>query len=216
MTNLTWQDKCAAKQAEAAAKIPIDWRLSAEILQQVDKNELDILDVPSKCVILSRRELAITELPDATTLRDKLATQELSCIDVTTAFCKRAAIAQQLSSCLTETLFSEALVRAKDLDTHIKTTGKPVGLLHGVPISLKETFNIKGVPTSLGFTSFLDHEPVSQNSVLIDILLEAGAVLYVKTNVPQTMMTADSHKNVFGRVRNPHRSTLTAGGSSGL
>ncbi|KAJ5406284.1 hypothetical protein N7465_007568 [Penicillium sp. CMV-2018d] len=215
MTNLTWQDKCAAKQAEAAGKIPIEWRLTAEIFQQVDKNELKILEVPLKCGILTKEELAITELPDATSLRDKLATQEISAIEVTTAFCKRAAIAQQLTSCLTETMFSEALVRAEELDAHIKTTGKPFGPLHGIPISLKETFNIKGVPTSLGFASFLDHEPVNQNSVLVDILLEAGAVLYVKTNVPQTMMTADSHNNVFGRVQNPHRNTLTAGGSSG-
>ncbi|KAF7516006.1 hypothetical protein PCG10_002647 [Penicillium crustosum] len=212
---MAWQDKCAAKQAEVASKIPIEWRLTSEILQRVDKNELKILDVPSKFGILTKEELAITELPDSTSLRDKLATQELSAIKVTTAFCKRAAIAQQLTSCLTETIFSEALVRAEELDVQIKTTGRPVGPLHGVPISLKETFNIKGVLTSLGFSSFLDYEPVARNSVLVDILLEAGAVLYVKINVPQTMMTADSHNNVFGRVKNPHRNTLTAGGSSG-
>ncbi|KAJ5951311.1 uncharacterized protein N7479_009724 [Penicillium vulpinum] len=215
MTNLTWQVKCAAKQAEADAKIPIEWRLPAEILQQVNQNELNILDVPSKCGVLTKEELAITELPDATSLRDKLITLELSAVEVTTAFCKRAAIAQQLTSCLTETIFSEALIRAEELDAHIKSTGRPIGPLHGIPISMKETFNIKGVPTSLGFVSFLDREPVTQNSVLVELLLEAGAVLYVKTNVPQTMMTADSHNNVFGRVLNPHRSTLTAGGSSG-
>ncbi|OQE01579.1 hypothetical protein PENSOL_c004G11541 [Penicillium solitum] len=202
MTNLTWQDKCTAKQAGAAGKIPIEWRLTSKILQQVDKNEL-------------KEELAITELPDATSLRDKLATQELSTIEVTTAFCKRAAIAQQLTSCLTKTMFSEALVRAEELDAQFKTTERPVEPLHGIPISLKETFNIKGVPSSLGFASFLDYQPAAQNSVLVDILLEAGAALYVKTNVPQTMMTADPHNNVFGRVQNPHRSTLTAGGSSG-
>ncbi|KAJ5850972.1 hypothetical protein N7455_010828 [Penicillium solitum] len=209
MTNLTWQDKCTAKQAGAAGKIPIEWRLTSKILQQ------SVLDVPSKCGILTKEKLAITELPDATSLRDKLATQELSTIEVTTAFCKRAAIAQQLTSCLTKTMFSEALVRAEELDAQFKTTGRPVEPLHVIPISLKETFNIKGVPSSLGFASFLDYQRAAQNSVLVDILLEAGAVLYVKTNVPQTMMTADPHNNVFGRVQNPHRSTLTAGGSSG-
>ncbi|KAJ5835247.1 hypothetical protein N7447_001273 [Penicillium robsamsonii] len=215
MTNLSWEDKCAAKRAEVDAKIPTGWRLPAEILQQVANNELEIIDVPSKCGLLSKEELAITGISDATSLRDKLAAQELSAIEVTTAFCKRAAIAQQLTCCLTETMFTEALIRAEELDAHIKTTGKLVGPLHGIPISLKETFSIQGVPTSLGFVSFLDREPVTQNSVLVDILLEAGAVLYVKTNVPQTMMTADSHNNVFGRVLNPYRDTLTAGGSSG-
>ncbi|CAG8000670.1 unnamed protein product [Penicillium salamii] len=215
MTNPTWQDKFAAKQAEAAAKIPVEWRLSAEIIQKVNNNKLKILDAPVKCGILTQEELAITEIADATILRDKLAARQLSAINVATAFCKRAAIAQQVTSCLTETMFSQALIRAKELDEHMETTGKPIGPLHGVPISLKETFNIKGVHTCLGFTSFLDREPVTHNSVLVDILLEAGAVFYVKTNVPQTMMTADSHNNVFGRVKNPYRSTLTAGGSSG-
>ncbi|KAJ5833376.1 hypothetical protein N7474_001687 [Penicillium riverlandense] len=215
MTVSTWQEKAAAKRAEADAKIPSEWRLPADFLQQVKINDQCVLDVPSKCGLLSAAELAITEIQDATALRDKLAAQELSAVEVATAFCKRAAIAQQLTCCLTETMFPQALARAKELDEHIKTTGKPIGPLHGVPISLKETFNVEGVHTSLGFVSFLDRPPATQNSALVAILLAAGAVLYVKTNVPQTMMTADSHNNVFGRVLNPHRGNLTAGGSSG-
>ena len=50
---------------------------------------------------------------------------------------------------------------------------------------------------------------------MVDILLENGAVLYVKTNIPQALATADSENNIFGRVLNPHKLTLTAGGSSG-
>lgn len=214
MTVPAWQEKAAAKRAEADAKIPSEWRLPAEILQQSKKSDC-VLDVPAKCGLLSKEELAITEIQDATALRDKLAAQELSAVEVVTAFSKRAAIAQQLTSCLTETMFPQALARAKELDAHLKTTGKPIGPLHGVPISLKETFNLQGVHSSLGFVSFLDRPPASQNSVLVDILLAAGAVPYVKTNVPQTMMTADSHNNVFGRVLNPYRANLTAGGSSG-
>lgn len=215
MTISTWQEKVAAKRAEADAKFPTEWRLPAKILQQAKDSNIGVLDIPSKCGLLSHAELAITEIQDATALRDKLAAGELSAVDVAAAFCKRAAIAQQLTSCLTETMFPQALARAKELDAHLKTTGKPLGPLHGVPISLKETFNVKGVHSSLGFVSFLDRPPASQNSVLVDILLAAGAVLYVKTNVPQTMMTADSHNNVFGRVLNPYRGSLTAGGSSG-
>lgn len=215
MTLSTWQQKTAAKKAEASAKIPSEWRLPENFLEQVAQNGQIALDIPSKCGILTPAELAITEIPDATALRDKLASQELTAVEVTTAFCKRAAIAQQLVTCLTETMFPQALVRAQELDAHLKTTGKLVGPLHGVPISLKETFNVRGVPSSLGFVSFLDLPAASHESALVEILLAAGAVLYTKTNVPQTMMTADSHNNVFGRVLNPYRSTLTAGGSSG-
>jgi amidase len=52
-------------------------------------------------------------------------------------------------------------------------------------------------------------------SALPALLLELGAVLYCKTNVPQTMMTADSDNNVFGRTLNPSNLKLTAGGSTG-
>ncbi|EAW09104.1 putative general amidase [Aspergillus clavatus NRRL 1] len=214
MAILDWQQKAQAKQAEAADKIPSEWRLSAELLKTT-ANDSNILDIPTKSGILSAHELDITGNHDATALLQKLAARELTSVEVTTAFSKRAAIAQQLTSCLTETFFDRALARAKELDDHLAATGKPVGPLHGLPISLKETFSVQGIPTSLGYVSFLDRENPSTNSALVDILLAAGAVLYVKTNVPQTMMTADSHNNVFGRVLNPHRRNLTAGGSSG-
>ena len=215
MTLSSWEQKAQFKQAEAAAKIPAEWRLSAEILKQVSTNDDSVLHIPRTCGLLTTEELAITENYDATALRDKLAGGELTSVQVTTAFSKRAAIAQQVTCCLTETMFPMALARAKQLDDHLATTGKPMGPLHGLPISLKETFNVKGIPSSLGFISFLERGPVKTNSALVEILLAAGAVLYVKTNVPQTMMTADSHNNVFGRVLNPHRRNLTAGGSSG-
>ena len=63
--------------------------------------------------------------------------------------------------------------------------------------------------------SFINRPAADFNSPLVDILLENGAVLYVKTNIPQTLMTADSENNVFGRVLNPNKLSLTAGGSSG-
>lgn len=47
------------------------------------------------------------------------------------------------------------------------------------------------------------------------MLQSLGAVLYVKTNIPQTLMSADSENNIFGRTLNPHNTSLTAGGSSG-
>ncbi|GAB1210210.1 hypothetical protein APSETT445_009000 [Aspergillus pseudonomiae] len=111
--------------------------------------------------------------------------------------------------------FDKALARAKQLDEVFARTGVTTGPLHGLPISIKESFNVPGVPTTLGFVGFLDRPPASTSSALVEILNNSGAVLYVKTNIPQTMMTPDSHNNVFGRVLNPHGRSLTAGGSSG-
>lgn len=214
MTDAPWQEKAALKAAQAAQKIPKQWRLSPDLLSS-SKNASSVLDIPAKCGILTEKEIDITENYDATALLDKLACREFSSVEVTMAFSKRAAIAQQLTSCLTETFFDIALSRAQQLDDHLAKTGKTAGPLHGLPISLKESFSVTGIHTSLGIVSFLDRPPKSENAALVEVLLAAGAVIYVKTNVPQTMMTADSHNNVFGRVLNPHRLNLTAGGSSG-
>jgi amidase len=86
--------------------------------------------------------------------------------------------------------------------------------LHGVPVSLKDTFKVRGYDASIGIAA-LCFKPATENSVLVDVLLSAGAVLYCKTNVPQTLMALDSHNNVFGRTLNPTNTLLTAGGSSG-
>lgn len=112
-------------------------------------------------------------------------------------------------------MFAEAMERARWLDERYAATGgRTVGSLHGVPISLKDTFRVKGYDASLGVAS-LAFDPAKENSLLVDILLEAGAVLYVKTNVPQTLMALDSVNNLFGRTMNPINRRVTAGGSSG-
>ncbi|KAJ9666035.1 hypothetical protein H2201_003948 [Coniosporium apollinis] len=211
-----WQAIAAGKRESNAAKIPKEWRLPQDILKDVhNSSDLNVLDIPRSCGILTDQEVAITEKHDATALLEKLASGELTAYDVTLAFCKRAALAQQLTNCLTEIMFEEALARAKSLDEQLKEKGKPMGPLHGLPISLKDSFNVKGVQATVGYVSFVSHPPASQNSALVDILLSQGAVLHCKTNLPQTMMTADSENNVFGRTLNPNKLSLTAGGSTG-
>ncbi|KAL4896555.1 amidase [Aspergillus ambiguus] len=216
MAGKTWQEKAQSKRTQAAAAIPRDWILAESFRQNTTQNDpTNVLGIPRKCGILDEQELDITENYDATALLEKIASGQFTAVKVTTAFSKRAAIAQQLTNCLTETFFERALSRARELDEHLATTGKPVGPLHGLPISIKDSFSVSGIPTTIGFVSFLDQPPRMTNSALVDVLLAAGAVLYVKTNIPQTMMTADSHNNVFGRVLNPHSLHLGAGGSSG-
>jgi amidase len=83
-----------------------------------------------------------------------------------------------------------------------------------VPVSLKDTFKVRGHDASIGLAA-LCFKPATENSVLVDCLLDAGAVLYCKTNIPQTLMALDSHNHVFGRTINPINTAVTAGGSSG-
>ena len=112
-------------------------------------------------------------------------------------------------------MFEDAIKRGEYLDQYLAEHKKPVGPLHGVPISLKDMFNYVGVASTSGYVSFLDNPLPKSNSPLVDILLGLGAILYCKTNIPQTMMTGDSQTNIFGRTLNPHKLSLGAGGSSG-
>lgn len=111
-------------------------------------------------------------------------------------------------------MFDSAIQRAKELDEHFAATGKTLGPLHGLPVSLKDCFNVRGYPTSVGFTAWA-LEPVQTESAIVTLLKEAGAVLYVKTNVPTAMMYAETVNNCYGRTVNPLNRSLTSGGSSG-
>ncbi|KAI9925651.1 hypothetical protein ASPWEDRAFT_113022 [Aspergillus wentii DTO 134E9] len=219
-TKPDWRELVANKQKQLQDAIPSEWRLSDELLQSLPVSSpkgvrLIEADIPRKCGLLSVTELDITENYSAGQLLQKLAAGNLTSLAVTTAFCKRAAIAQQLTSCLTEHFFPRALERAQYLDGYLQREGKPLGPLHGLPISIKDSFCLEGVQTTVGYVSFLEHPPAKSNSALVDMLLDLGAVLYVKTNIPQTMMTGDSENNIYGRTLNPHNTSLTAGGSSG-
>ncbi|KAF2118945.1 amidase signature domain-containing protein [Lophiotrema nucula] len=211
-----WETLASSKRAQNHSKIPKEWLLPSTITDTISEtSSQNVLDIPTSCGLLTPQEVELTERYDATDLISKMSKGEVKSYDVTLAFCKRAAIAHQLVNCLTEIFFEEALARARQCDDYIAKEGRPIGPLHGLPISLKDSFNVKGVQTTIGFVSFLKNPPATSNSYLVDLLFKAGAVFYVKTNLPQTMMTADSHNNVFGRTLNPNNLSLTAGGSTG-
>jgi len=85
-------------------------------------------------------------------------------------------------------MFEEAQKRAEYLD-NLRAQGQLAGPLHGLPISIKDNFHYKGTQAIIGMFSFMD-EVSSESSPLVEILLKLGAVIYVKTNVPQTMMVS--------------------------
>ncbi|RAH47204.1 general amidase GmdB [Aspergillus brunneoviolaceus CBS 621.78] len=211
-----WCAIVAHKRKQLDSQIPSAWRLTDSFRASLPANgHLLAFDAVAKSNILTSAELDLTENYTAGQLLQRLAWGDVSAVAVTTAFCKRAAVAQQLTSCLTEHFFDRALERARYLDDYLTREGKVVGPLHGLPVSLKDSFRLEGVDTSVGYVSFLGHGPAQENSALVQMLLDLGAVLYVKTNVPQTMMTGDSDNNIYGRTLNPHNTNLTAGGSTG-
>ncbi|KAL8419188.1 hypothetical protein RB594_002409 [Gaeumannomyces avenae] len=206
-----WEVAGASKREALAASIPPEWRVPAELLPP---NSLqDVTGWPEASGWFTVKEIAITN-STAIELLPRLASGDLKCVDVTRAFCKRAAAAHQLTNCLSETCFDRALATACALDEHLERTGQPLGPFHGLPMSLKDNFNLKGLDATVGFASHVGC-PAERDAALAELLEGAGAVFYVKTNVPTAMMIAESVNNVFGRTVNPRNRGLTSGGSSG-
>jgi amidase len=92
--------------------------------------------------------------------------------------------------------------------------GDMVGPLHGLPMTIKESFHLTGTPTTFGFPQFRNNIATS-NAVVVDRLLAAGAVIFGKTNVPPALMDGQSNNEVYGRTNNPWDLKRTPGGSSG-
>ncbi len=86
--------------------------------------------------------------------------------------------------------------------------------LLGIPLTIKEAFNVAGLPTTWGFRKFKDFLP-KEDSVIASRLKRAGAVLLGKTNVPVGLGDFQSYNDIYGMTNNPWDIDRSPGGSSG-
>ena len=88
------------------------------------------------------------------------------------------------------------------------------GPLHGVPMTIKESYDVVGLPTTWGVPELKDNYP-ARNALAVDRFLGAGVVLFGKTNVPLYLADWQSFNAIHGTANNPWDVTRTPGGSSG-
>ncbi|KAM0441227.1 hypothetical protein ACHAPT_000534 [Fusarium lateritium] len=157
---------------------------------------------------------SITDVGDAATLASKIARGEVTSEAVTSAYIARAIEAHKMTNCLTEVLFQDALEQAKHLDEFYAKQGKTVGPLHGVPVTLKDQFNVKGHDTTLGYTSRA-FKPASEDAILVNMLKQLGAIIIAKSNLPQSIMWCETDNPLWGLTTNPMIPGYTPGGSTG-
>ncbi|GMG48298.1 unnamed protein product [Aspergillus oryzae var. brunneus] len=148
MPSASWEDLAADKRARLEKSIPDEWKFKSVPI------EGSVIDLPEKSGILSPSEIKITN-SSATELVAQLANGTLKSVDVTLAFCKRAALAHQLV----------ALAQARELDRYFETHKKPVGPLHGLPISLKDQLRVK-------LDKVRPHPPITRGVEIVRSTLE--------------------------------------------
>lgn len=108
---------------------------------------------------------------------------------------------------------AEALAQAVQADQAMRD-GKPCGPLHGVPITIKDTYRVKGSRTTAGFPPLKDYIP-DGDAVAVRLLKGAGAVIIGRTNTPTLAMDMQTNNPIFGKTNNPWDVTRTPAGSSG-
>lgn len=207
----SWEEIADAKRRSVLELIPQKWidaDLKLKMIQAGYTSTKAYLDS-----ILPQEEVAITSLLVGQ-LQQQILSGKLSALAVTSAFCHRAAYAHQIVNCCSEIFFDEAIARAKKLDDIYASTGKTVGPLHGVPISLKDQVDLAGKDSAIGFIGRLN-KPKDTTSLLAQELFSKGAVFYVKTTVPMAMMAPETMSNIYGYTYNSLNINLSSGGSSG-
>lgn len=210
-----WQAAAAEKRQQLFNSIPKTHLLPDDLAKKASQNKLlPSVEAVLECGILTPLDIEVTDIDDAAILLERIRSKKYTAVQVADAFCKRTSIAQQMTNCLTEIFYDRALKRAAELDEYLSKEGKPFGPLHGLPVSLKDCYDVEELPTTSGLVSWIPNI-ASKNSAVAKALLDAGAILYVKTNVSQALLMVESINNVFGITRNPFNLDLSAGGSSG-
>jgi indoleacetamide hydrolase len=106
-----------------------------------------------------------------------------------------------------------ALESARDCDRRRSTTSK-LGPLHGLPIPIKDSVNVKGYPTTAGTPALRHFRPVD-DAPIVQKLRTAGAIVLGKTNMHELSFGWTSNNKWFGAVHNPYNRACVSGGSSG-
>ena len=149
----------------------------------------------------------------AVELRQLIQTRQVSPVELLEACIARIAAVNPFVNAVTATCSERARAEARAAE-HAVLRGAPLGLLHGLPMGVKDLEATEGLLTTLGSPLYRDHVPTADN-VLVARLRAAGAIVAGKTNVPEMGAGANTRNGVWGATGNPFDPRLNAGGSSG-
>jgi aspartyl-tRNA(Asn)/glutamyl-tRNA(Gln) amidotransferase subunit A len=149
----------------------------------------------------------------AVELSARIRRKQVSPVEVTRAVLARAERLQPKLNCFITLSADEAMRDAKDAERKI-VAGEPLGLLHGIPLTVKDIVNTRGVRTTFGAVPYKDNVP-DHDAVAVARLRQAGAVLIGKTTTPEFGSKCLTDSPLFGRTHNAWNAVRSSGGSSG-
>jgi aspartyl-tRNA(Asn)/glutamyl-tRNA(Gln) amidotransferase subunit A len=140
--------------------------------------------------------------------------RKLSPVDYVDAVLAAIDTANPRLNCFRVVMADEARRAAKEAEAKVMRD-EALGPLHGVPLSIKDLVDVKGVPTRHGSAIFADNPPAADDDILVKRLRAAGAIIVGKATTPEFGVKGLTDGPEFGTTRNPWNLERTPGGSSG-
>lgn len=158
---------------------------------------------------------AVDDLPfdSALSAAKAIQSKSVSSVELTQLMLDRIGRHNETINAIVTLTADAALARAKEADAAL-AQGENWGTFHGVPITIKDTFEVEGVRTTAG-AAFLSQYVPKQDAVGVARLKNAGAVILGKTNVPFMAGDVQTYNEIFGTTNNPWNTDRTSGGSTG-
>jgi amidase len=147
-------------------------------------------------------------------LADDMASGALSAGEVMAAFLERIDSCNPKVNAICTLLPREQAMQLANEADQRRAAGATLGPLHGLPMAAKDLTATRGMRTTMGSPIFAEHIP-EQDSLLVQRLKHAGALVIGKTNTPEFGVGSHTFNPLFGVTRNPYNLDKTAGGSSG-
>lgn len=164
---------------------------------------------PNMCAALSEQ----LSNYDASALAEAILSRRMSAVDVVEAHFTRIEKLNKDYNALVTLDRAGAIQRAAEADKDL-AEGKIWGPLHGVPITVKDSFLTEGLRTTVGHAKYSDFIP-SSDAWVVKKLKDAGAIVLGKTNCAALCGDVQTNNAIFGTTNNPWDPRRTAGGSSG-
>ena len=149
----------------------------------------------------------------AVSAQELVANGDISPVELLEACIRQVESINPALNAMITTAFERARLEAKCAERQV-CDGETLGLLHGLPIAIKDIQNTQGIRTTYGSPDFANFVPDS-DAGLVARIRSAGGIVIGKTNVPEMSIGANTNNPVFGATGNAFDPNLTCGGSSG-